>query len=249
MAHGRDTTGVAFVPGFMQRGDSWDPVAARVRRRYRTTAVDFETPTLEGCLAAIRHTGRGGVLVGYSMGGRLALRAALREPGAYRALVLLGATPGIDNEPERRARKAADDDLAGFIEDSSIAEVVRHWESQPIFATQSSEVVARQRPDRLSHDPRKLAALLRATGQGAVAPVWDALDTLRMPVLAAAGENDDKYAEIAHRMAAALPNGRAALVRRAGHAAHLEQPVAFADLLLEFLDEHLGQGVVVDRDA
>jgi 2-succinyl-6-hydroxy-2,4-cyclohexadiene-1-carboxylate synthase len=90
---------------------------------------------------------------------------------------------------------------------------------------------------------------LRATGQGELAPVWDDLDALPMPVLAAAGDRDDKYADIAQRMAQALPNGRAVRIPGVGHAAHLEDPEAFADLLLEFLDEHLGQRVVVDGDA
>ena len=233
----------------MQRGDTWGPVIAGVRHRYRAMAVEFDEPTLDGCLAAIRTVGRGCVLVGYSMGGRLALRAALRDPGAYRALVLLGATAGIEDERQRRARKATDDDLADWMERSPIVHVVNHWEKQPIFRGQSRELVERQRPGRLSHDPRKLAELLRTTGQGALAPVWDDLGTLDVPVLAVAGEGDDKYVQIARRMADALPQGRAAQVPNAGHAAHLEQPDAFSDLLLEFLDEHLGQRVVVDGDA
>ena len=240
MGHLGDTTCVAFVPGFMQRGETWAPVIAALRRRYPATTVDWDTPTLEGCVAAIRHAGRGRVLVGYSMGGRLALHAALRDPAAYPALVLLGATPGIENDDRRRTRKAADDELAGWMERSSIHAVVNHWENQPVFRTQPWDLVERQRRGRLSHDPRTLAALLRATGQGALPPLWDRLPELRMPVLAVAGERDDKYARIAERMAARLPDGRAALVPAAGHAAHLEAPDRFAGLLAEFLDEHLG---------
>jgi len=224
----------------MQHGDTWGPVAAQVRRRYRTALVEFDTPTLEASLAAIRDAGRGGVLVGYSMGGRLAMRAALREPAAYRALVLLGATPGIDTDSRRRARREADEELADWMEQSRIEPIVNHWENQPVFATQSRDVVERQRRGRLSHQPKKLAAMLRATGQGVLEPVWDELGALRMPVLAVAGESDDKYVQIAERMAERLPQGRAAVIRQAGHAAHLEQPDAFAELLLEFLDEHLG---------
>ncbi len=224
----------------MQRGETWGPVLARVRRRYRTATVEFDEPTLAASLAAIRRAGRGGVLVGYSMGGRLALRAAIAEPSAYRALVLLGATPGIENERKRAARRQADDELADWMERAPIAAVVDHWENQRVFETQWRDLVDRQRRGRLSHEPTKLAAMLRATGQGVLPPVWDELEKLRMPVLAVAGESDDRYAQIAQRMTEALPAGRAAIIRRAGHAAHLEQPDAFSDLLLEFLDEHLG---------
>jgi 2-succinyl-6-hydroxy-2,4-cyclohexadiene-1-carboxylate synthase len=174
------------------------------------------------------------------MGGRLALRAALREPDAYRALVLVGATPGIEDDARRASREAADADLADWMETAKIDAVVNRWENQPIFVTQTRDLVDRQRPGRRSHDPRKLAAMLRATGQGVLPPVWDDLAALRMPVLAVAGESDDKYAQIAQRMAGALPDGRSALIRQAGHAAHMERPEEFAALLLDFLDEHLG---------
>jgi pimeloyl-ACP methyl ester carboxylesterase len=63
---------------------------------------------------------------------------------------------------------------------------------------------------------------------------------LTLPVLAVAGALDDKYAAIAERMAERLPLGRAAFIPDAGHAAHLERPDEFSDLLLDFLDEHLG---------
>jgi 2-succinyl-6-hydroxy-2,4-cyclohexadiene-1-carboxylate synthase len=240
VTHRQDTTCAAFVPGFMQHGETWAPVLARVVGHYATTTVEFETPTLAASLEAIRAAGAGGVLVGYSMGGRLALRAALADSGAYRALVLVGATPGIEDEGLRRSRRAADDDLAAWMETARIDAVVDHWQAQPVFATQSPELVAQQRRGRVAHDPRQLAAMLRATGQGALDPVWDDLPRLTMPVLAVAGEFDSKYADIALRMADALPHGRAALIPGAGHAAHMEQPDAFADLLLDFLDEHLG---------
>lgn len=240
MPHGRDTTYVAFVPGFMQRGDAWAPVAARLGRRMPTATVDFTTPTLDACLGAIRAAGAGGVVVGYSMGGRLALRGALREPALYRGLVLVGATPGIEDDALRRSRRAADAELADWIEAARIDAVVDHWESQPIFASQSPKLVAQQRRGRLTHDPRQLAQMLRATGQGVLEPVWDDLYKLAMPVLAVAGEQDAKYAEIAERMATQLPRGRAVIVPGAGHAVHLEQPDVFGDLLLEFLDQDLG---------
>jgi 2-succinyl-6-hydroxy-2,4-cyclohexadiene-1-carboxylate synthase len=174
------------------------------------------------------------------MGGRLALRAAVNEPSAYRGLVLVGATPGIEDDALRRSRRAADAGLADWMAEAGIDAVVDYWEAQAVFATQDAELVTRQRAGRLSHQPQQLARMLRATGQGAVEPVWDELYKLTMPVLAVAGELDDKYAEIAERMAAELPLGHVAFVPGAGHAAHLERPQVFGDLLLDFLDEHFG---------
>jgi 2-succinyl-6-hydroxy-2,4-cyclohexadiene-1-carboxylate synthase len=224
----------------MQRGDAWAPVASRIARRWRTALVDFDAPSLDACVDAVRRAAAGGAVVGYSMGGRIALHAAVRDPTAFRALVLVGATPGIDDELDRHSRRAADATLADWIETQPIESVVEHWQSQAIFSTQSPELVAAQRRGRLSHRPHELAAMLRATGQGALEPLWDELPRLRLPVLAVTGERDAKYAALADRIAAAMPNARTAMIPGAGHAAHLEEPDAFSALLADFLDEHLG---------
>jgi pimeloyl-ACP methyl ester carboxylesterase len=82
--------------------------------------------------------------------------------------------------------------------------------------------------------------MLRSAGQGACPPLWHRLGELECPLLAIAGEADERYARAAERMAAAAPAGAAAVVPGAGHAPQLEAPEATARLLLELLDEHLG---------
>src|SRR5215217_7157585 len=67
---------VVFLPGFMQHADSWSPIAAAVGERYPVRVVDFATWTFEERIGEIR-AGQGAVVVGYSMGGRLGLHAAL----------------------------------------------------------------------------------------------------------------------------------------------------------------------------
>ena len=232
---------VIFIPGFMQRGDSWRAVGERVAERYPSTCLDFRTHTLGGRVAEIAAAcGPGSVAVGYSMGGRLALLAALGDSSRLAALALVGASAGIEDPDARAARAQADEALAAWMEDHTIGEVVERWEGQPVFASQSPELVAAQRPGRLSHDPGELAGLLRSAGQGAFPPVWARLNSLRCPLLAVAGERDAPYAAAARRMAEVAPRGRARLIPGAGHAAHLEAPEATAAALLELLDEHLG---------
>ena len=234
----------------MQRGEAWAPVAERVAQRYPSTLLDFARNSFTACVAQlIAALAPGGVAVGYSMGGRIALLATLREPARFGALVLVGAGAGIESGTERRARRMADESLAAWIERHSIEQVVQRWERQPVFASQSPELVAAQRAGRLSHDPAGLATLLRSAGQGAMAPVWERLGELTLPVLVIAGERDGAYAEVAQRMASALPHGRWQLVPGAGHAPQLERPAEVADALLEFLDEHLGQRPVVHGHA
>lgn len=239
-----------FVPGFMQRGEAWQPVAAGLPERYRSTCLDFVTWTFEERVGEIIHaTQPGDALVGYSMGGRLALHAALREPDRLGALVLVGVSAGIEDHREREDRRRSDESLAEWMERRSIEEVVERWEGQPVFESQPDELRAWQRPGRLSHEPGLLAQLLRSAGQGALEPVWDRLHTLRCPVLLTAGEQDRRYASAARRMADELGTARVELLPDAGHAPQLEAPREFTDLLAEFLDEHLGDRGVVDRET
>jgi 2-succinyl-6-hydroxy-2,4-cyclohexadiene-1-carboxylate synthase len=240
-------TPVMFLPGFMQHGDAWAPVAERVGERYPSTCVEFTSSDLAGLLDEIYEACPGScAAVGYSMGGRLLLQAAIREPDRFAALVLVGATPGIEDAEKRAARRSADDELATWMERRTIEEIVDIWEAQPVFASQSRRLRTEQRAGRLAHEPARLAALLRSAGQGALGPAWDRMAELEMPILALAGELDRPYARTALRMAEMAPRAIARTIEGAGHAPQLEAPGAVASLLLEFLDEHLGDGPVID---
>ena len=241
MARSDPRPAVVFVPGFMQPASAWAPVADLLPERYPSVLLEHAEHTFEGRLREIHEAGAGAVLAGYSLGGRLALHAALRDTGRYLGVVTVGASAGIEAPATRAARAEADAKLAGWMETQPIEEIVAIWERQPLFADQPDALVEAQRPGRLSQDPRGLATLLRTAGQGALEPVWQQLHTLDLPLLAVAGSVDDGYAQAARRMARAAPRGRAAIVEGAGHAAHLQRPGAVADLLVEFLDQHLGE--------
>ena len=212
---------LAFVPGFMQRGDAWVPVSERLKERYPSVVLD----------RARERPPAGAVPVGYSMGGRLVLHAALAEPERWPALVLVGVSAGVD-DPESRRR--SDAELADWIEAHPIEEVVERWERSPVFASQSPELRAAQRPGRLSHEPAALARELRECGQGALPPVWDRLGEVEVPVLLVAGELDEPYVQAGRRMAALMPRAEQRTVPDCGHAPQLEAPAAVAALIDSF---------------
>jgi 2-succinyl-6-hydroxy-2,4-cyclohexadiene-1-carboxylate synthase len=223
---------VLFVPGFMQRGDAWRAVAELLPQRYPRVLLDHREHSYEGRLSEIFDAGRDRVLVGYSLGGRLVLRAALRSPDRYAGVVTVGATAGIEDRAERAA---ADAKLADWMERTSIEEIVSVWERQPLFADQSETLIEEQRAGRLAHSPTDLASLLRTAGQGVLEPVWDDLPGLDLPFLAIAGARDENYAAAARRMASLAPRGRLELVESAGHAAQLQRPHAVAALIADLL--------------
>jgi 2-succinyl-6-hydroxy-2,4-cyclohexadiene-1-carboxylate synthase len=226
---------VLFIPGFMQRGDAWRPVAELLPERYPSTLLDHAEHSFEGRMREIAEAGAD-VLVGYSLGGRLALRSALRSPESFTGVVLIGATAGIEEGPMQTQRAEADEKLASWMEAMPIEDIVSLWERQPLFADQSDSLVDAQRAGRLSHDPRSLALLLRTAGQGALPQVWHELRAFEVPLLAIAGARDEGYTAAARRIAQVAPNARAAIVEDAGHAAHLQQPQRVADLIAEFLN-------------
>jgi 2-succinyl-6-hydroxy-2,4-cyclohexadiene-1-carboxylate synthase len=164
------------------------------------------------------------------MGGRLALHVALAHPERVSRLALVSTTAGIEDADERARRRAADEDLAAWMDAGGrlMTEVADRWGAQPLFAGQAPEVADAARADRLNNDPRHLAAALRGIGTGSMAPVWDRLAELEMDVAVLAGERDGKFVALAHRLAAALPRAELEIVPGAGHALPLEAPAAVA---------------------
>lgn len=234
---------IVFTPGFMQPASAWEAVSHQLGERYSSVLLDHREHTYESRLHELAEAGRDAVLCGYSLGGRLALHAALRDPGAYAGLVVIGTSAGIEEPVTRAERARTDEKLASWMETQTIDAIVDIWERQPLFADQSDALVEAQRPGRLAQDPRALALILRTAGQGVLAPVWPRLPALTLPVLALAGDRDQRYSQAARRIAREVPDGRAEIVEHAGHAPQLQQPGAVGRVLTDFLDQHFGQRV------
>ena len=174
-------------------------------------------------------------LLGYSMGGRLALFTALQYPGRFQSLLLESASPGLADEAARAGRRLRDRELAEKIEARGLDWFVDYWERLPLWASQSEGLLGRQRKQRLSNVPTGLANSLRAMGAGAQPNLWPRLSNLGLPTCLIVGERDDKFRRLNQAMDAALPNSRLAIINSAGHNTHLENPQAFCQTLRSFL--------------
>jgi len=168
--------------------------------------------------------------LGYSMGGRIALAGAVLRPARVSALILESASPGLPGDAERRARRRADEALAEGILRGGMDAFVDHWMGLPLFATQGklpSKTRDANRERRLRNDPESLAACLRGLGTGAQPSFWEDLQTLGVPTLLLAGEEDRKFTQIAQKMAEVIPGAELRLIPRSGHSIHLENPFAW----------------------
>ena len=179
-------------------------------------------------------------VLGYSMGARIALRLAAAHPAAVDRLILESPSAGIADLAQRASRREADEALAARIERDGIASFVTSWEQSPVFlthATLAPELLARQRAIRLASDPLGLAASLRAAGQGAMEPLHDRLAAVRAPTLVIGGTLDTVGRPRAELVAAGIQGARLELLDGIGHTPHLEAPVAFRRLVIDFLSE------------
>jgi 2-succinyl-6-hydroxy-2,4-cyclohexadiene-1-carboxylate synthase len=233
---------VLLLHGFTHTGSSWEPVVAALGERYRAITPDLrghgaswdrEPVTREAVLDDLEAlAGRGSVtLVGYSMGGRIALHGALCWPERIESLVLIGASPGIADQAERDDRRRADDRLADEIERSTIEGFEERWAQTPVLAGVSAEVRSRARADRLRNRPVGLARALRGLGAGALPSAWERLGELRMPVALVVGEGDAKFRQIAESMRRSIADARVEIVPGVGHAVHLEAPGRVAEII------------------
>ncbi|WP_419842492.1 2-succinyl-6-hydroxy-2,4-cyclohexadiene-1-carboxylate synthase [Candidatus Poriferisodalis sp.] len=167
-------------------------------------------------------------IVGYSMGGRVALALATAHPQLCRSLTLISATAGIADEHERAERRAADARLAERIGERGIDWFVDYWTALPMwrslranFSPADWDASLRQR--RRCH-PTGLANCLRHGGTGSMPPLWDQLATITVPTLLLCGALDAKFVTIGHQMHELLSHSALAVMADAGHAVHLESP-------------------------
>lgn len=230
--------------GFTQTARSWDTVRSLLASRMPDatyTAVDMpghgDAGDVRGDLwAAADHlvdVGGSGVVIGYSMGGRVALHAAIARPDDVDRLVLIGATAGIESDRDRSARRAADEEIARRIERDGVPSFVDWWLQNPLFA--GLDDASAQREDRCRNTVEGLTSSLRSCGTGTQEPLWDRLAGVDIPTLILVGEHDAKFRALGERLEASLPRAAMVTIDHAGHSVHLEQPAATTDAIVSWL--------------
>lgn len=180
-------------------------------------------------------------MIGYSMGGRLALSIAASYPERIKRLILESSSPGLDDPEQRANRKKTDVQLAADITRHGIVEFVNKWENISLFQSQKrlpTEKQERIRQQRLKNSPVGLANSLIGMGTGTQPSLWGELSQLSIPVLLLCGEWDEKFCDIAIKMNNLLQNSVIKQISLSGHAIHVEQPQFFGKIVNEFLNKN-----------
>jgi 2-succinyl-6-hydroxy-2,4-cyclohexadiene-1-carboxylate synthase len=234
---------VLLAHGFTQTAQSWSLVQQLLRSRGFDDSKAIDLPghgsasdaraDLWGSADHLVAAGGRTTYIGYSMGGRVSLHAALAHPHVVERLVLIGATAGIDNADARAQRRTDDQLLADRIETIGVEAFIDEWLQNPLFAGLTPNQSLRE--DRLRNTADGLASSLRLAGTGTQAPLWDRLIEISCPVLLLVGQHDQKFRATAERMATALPNAELRAIDDAGHSVHLEQPERTVDALADWL--------------
>ncbi len=242
-----------FLHGFLGDRTEWADLAESFSDDYRCLLVDLpghgenrsldeNDYTIQNCAQALLQLldkfdiDRANIL-GYSMGGRLALYFAATFPKRCSRVILESSSPGLKTKSERDERAESDQELAAKLEREGLDIFLKEWYDKPMFAA------LKVHPGKLSglleqrrqSDPAGLAMSLRIMSTGKQPSLWDRLNEINLPLLLLAGEKDLKFSGIAHSMADLCPTAEVCIIAKAGHNVHIERPEQFVRIACDFL--------------
>jgi pimeloyl-[acyl-carrier protein] methyl ester esterase len=230
----------------------WDGLVGELRDRYRMIAVDLPghgrsgwnagrgTPAeqawlLHSTLASVSNRYS---LLGWSLGGQIALDLAAAMPGQIDRLVLVAATPRFAQSADwpYGMQPAVITKLATQLRQDYRQTVSDFLELQVRGSIEGSGVLDQLRHALFVHGEAQPGALEAGLNTLATSDLRPTLSHVRVPTLVIAGQNDRITAPAASRaLAQALPNARYVEMRRAAHAPFLSHRVEFAALVDKFL--------------
>ncbi len=248
---GRGPVKALMLHGFTGSADGWNHLEPLLGDFFTVTAVDLPghrgspLPKAKGAQGYWETVDAVGamidepqVIVGYSLGARIALGVALRFPSKVSRLIVESGTAGIRQRHARQQRRLADAALADQIITQGVDAFVQQWEQLPLFSgvrQLPDEIQTQQRVRRRSHSADGLAGALACLGQGAQPDCWPLLPRARIPALLVCGSGDLKYAAIAQKMSEELPMGWRVSLQNCSHVPHLEQPEIYAAEVRSFV--------------
>lgn len=249
---------ILFIHGFTGSSEDWKFIFNNIPQYFLPFAIDLighgktdspVDPKFYTCSSIVYHISfilnflkfHKVILVGYSMGGRVALSFTLKNIERVSALILESTTAGIENIEERKKRVEQDLILSELILNEGIDKFIDYWFSTPLFESlkklnQFDKIIK----ERKFNNPIGLSNTLKSFSTGLMNNYWDKLHLIKAPVLLLTGEKDEKYTTQNFRMNNLLQNSQHKIISDANHNTHLEKPELFTNFVLEFLNKLKG---------
>jgi 2-succinyl-6-hydroxy-2,4-cyclohexadiene-1-carboxylate synthase len=248
---------ILFLHGFTGSSEDWLPIFDQFPDKYNLFALDIvghgksDSPAdpnyynIESMVNQIKYvkdhlTKNKIFLVGYSMGGRVALSYAVAHPDDIKGLVLESATAGFKNDQEREKRYQNDLKLVEFIQTHSLDEFIELWTDQELFNTQrrfSNDKLKTLRRKRAAGSKIGYANSLKGFSTGIMPPLHDKLKKFPVKVLLISGDLDTKFTGLNARMAKKFFKAKHKIVKNSGHNTHLEEPKRYIEIVTNYLGQ------------
>ena len=181
-------------------------------------------------------------LVGYSMGGRLALYLAVFFPQYFYRVVLESASPGLENQLNRQNRIKQDLKIASDLKSQDLNLFLKQWYSNSLFCSFVRHPNYQQAiANKLNNDPHKLAKSLINMGLGAQPSLWQYLELIQLPTLLIVGELDPKFIANNQRISWLSAQFQIEIVKNTDHNVHFERSIKYVSLLSNFLQSRIGK--------
>lgn len=238
---------VLFLHGFLGCKEDWGNVIARLDEKLSAISIDLpghganlpdddNSYNMNDCAKSIislldEHDLSGVHLVGYSMGGRLALYMTVRYPEQFSRIVLESASPGLRTELERMERIKHDKEVINRLQNQPLEEFLNNWYEQPLFSDLPETIMSR----RMSNSTSGLSMSLIGMGTGAQPSLWESLFEISNPLLLIAGAADEKFSKIGKQMADLCPAASLSIIEDSKHLVHVEQETEYMKTLNSFL--------------
>ncbi len=173
------------------------------------------------------------VVMGYSMGGRLAMHALMLQPDMWDAAIIISAHGGLATEAERQQRRLADEQWARRFAEEPWQPLMQAWNGRQVFSGEGFRF-ARHEAD---YDRTKLAAALRQWSLGRQDDLLPRLAQIQVPILWLTGADDDNYVQQAKKVVLKHPLSKIAHIPKAGHRLAWQQPQEFISEVTHFLTQ------------
>lgn len=219
---------LTFLHGFLGSPQDWTPMCRLLDHPYQTLTLPGHQHTpcdlafLEDSISLPT------ILIGYSLGGRLALQIAKRFPQKILGLILLSTHPGLEGQHQERL--AQDSRWIDILQRQGMHAFLEQWYKQPMFHTLDLQRIQHRKP----HNPDQLCEVIQKFSPTQLPSMWDSLEKFPFPLLFLFGEHDIKYKPIAKRLNTRFP---VEIVPHCGHAIHLEDPALCAKKIAAFIGE------------